>query len=50
MFEEILEAPYGFNHLVTDKSALIHSARGYFFWDRILTSKRMAVVFWKAEP
>jgi hypothetical protein len=49
MFEEILEAPYVFNRLVTYKSDLIHSATGYFGWDHVLASKRMAVVFfWKA--
>ena len=49
MFDEILEAPYVFNRLVAYKSDLIHSATGYFGWDHILASKRMAVVFfWKA--
>jgi uncharacterized protein DUF6445 len=48
MFEEILEAPYRFNRLVAYKSDLIHSATGYFGWDHVLASKRMAVVFfWK---
>ncbi len=49
MFEEILEAPYVFNRLVAYKSDLIHSATGYFGWDHVLASKRMAVVFfWKS--
>ena len=49
MFDEILEAPYVFNRLVAYKSDLIHSATGYFGWDHVLASKRMAVVFfWKA--
>ena len=49
MFEEILEAPYMFNRLLAYKSDLIHSATGYFGWDHVLASKRMAVVFfWKA--
>lgn len=48
MFEEILEVPYIFNRLVAYKSDLIHSATGYFGWDHVLASKRMAVVFfWK---
>ena len=50
MFDEILEAPYVFNRLVAYKSDLIHSATGYFGWDHVLASKRMAVVFfWKAK-
>jgi len=49
MFDEILETPYIFNRLVAYKSDLIHSATGYFGWDHVLASKRMAVVFfWKA--
>lgn len=49
MFEEILEVPYMFNRLVAYKSDLIHSATGYFGWDHVLASKRMAAVFfWKS--